>query len=212
MFIHQWNRQICLECLECVNSCPNSKLVSYEGRPTAADINSCVGCGHCRDTCPTKAISFYWLNEEGYSKDTPALKSQIYKLAETGKHAVGGMGARRKIADMDDLVFLPAQLFNPPLLEDEPVDTSVILGKKAKKPIKLDIPLMIGAMSYGALSKETKLALAKATAEVGSIANSGEGGMIPEERELAKYYTLQYSTGRFGITDETLKLAELMSA
>lgn len=210
MFIHDWNRKICLECLSCVNSCPNGNLAEYERRPTVADINTCVGCMNCRTHCPTKAISMQWMDESGYSLDTPALKSEIQFMAQTGKHKVDGMGARRKVAGMNSLVFLPAQLFRQPLLEDEAVDTTVILGKKAKKPIKLDIPIMIGAMSFGALSKEAKIALAKATAETGSIANSGEGGMLPEEREAAKYYTLQYSTGRFGITDETLKQADMI--
>ncbi len=210
MFIHEWNRKICLECLSCVNSCPNGNLTQYEGRPTAADANTCVGCFNCRDNCPTKAVSFSWIDESGYSKDTPSLKQYVYSMAKNGKHLVTGMGARRKFANLDNLVFLPGQLFQPPLLEDEPVDTSVTLGKKALKPVTLDVPIMIGAMSLGALTIEAKLALAKATAMVGSIANSGEGGMMPEERELAKYYTLQYSTGRFGVTEEALKKSDMI--
>ncbi|MEE8573784.1 MAG: glutamate synthase-related protein [Thermodesulfobacteriota bacterium] len=210
MFIHEWNRKICLECLNCVNSCPNDNLTQYEGRPTAADINTCVGCFSCRSACATKAVSFSWLSDEGYSKDTPDLKAQIQLLARTGKHRVAGMGARRKVPNMDDLVFLPAQLMRPPLLEEEEVDTTLILGKKAKKPVKLEVPLMIGAMSFGALSKNAKVALAKAMGTVSSQANSGEGGMLPEEREAASHYTLQYSTGRFGITEETLKKADMI--
>ena len=210
MNLQEWNRKICLECLTCVNSCPNGNLGAYEGRPTVADLNTCEGCTFCRVSCPTKAISINWLNENGYSKDTPSTKSMVHRLARTGKHGVEGMGARRKASNMNNLVFLPGQLFRPPLLDEEHVDTSVVLGKKAGKPIKIDMPIMIGAMSFGALSKEAKVALAKATAEVGSIANSGEGGMLPEEREAAKYYTLQYSTGRFGITEETLKKADMI--
>lgn len=210
MFVHEWNRKICLECLACVNACPNGNLTQYEGRPTAMDVNTCEGCGNCRLHCPTKAVSFSGLEEFGYSKDTPAIKSQIQMMSKTGKHLVEGMGARRKTPTLENLVFLPGQLFRLPLLEEDEVDTSVVLGKKAKKPVKLDIPIMIGAMSFGALSKEAKVSLAKATANVGSMANSGEGGMLPEEREAAKYYTLQYSTGRFGITDETLKKADMI--
>jgi glutamate synthase domain-containing protein 2 len=210
MFIHDWNRKICLECLACVNACPNDNLTQYQGRPTAADLNTCVGCSNCRSACQTKAVSFRWLSEEGYSKDTPDLKQEIYTLTRRGKHRVGGMGARRRVPNMNDLVFLPAQLFRPPLLEEEPVDTSMVLGKKARKPIKLDIPLMVGAMSFGALSKEAKVALAKAMTLVSSQANSGEGGMLPEERSAAARYTLQYSTGRFGITEETLKQADMI--
>ena len=165
---------------------------------------------NCRDVCPTKAISFHWLDFEGYSKDTPRAKSAIVALSQTGKHVVAGMGAQRKVPGLDNLVFLPGQLFQPPLLEHDDVDVSVILGKKAKKPVKLGVPIMIGAMSFGALSKNAKIALAKATTLAGSIANSGEGGMLPEEREAAQKYTLQYSTGRFGITEETLRLADMV--
>ena len=210
MFIHEWNRKICLECLSCVNACPNGNLTNYEGRPTAADINTCEGCSLCRSTCPTKAVSFRWLNDFGYSIDTPAVKNQIRLLAKSGKQRVEGMGSRRRVANFENLLFLPGQLSRLPLLDDEAVDTSVVLGKRAAKKIKLDIPLMISAMSFGAVSKEAKLALAKASAELGSETNSGEGGMLPEERRAAKHYTLQYSTGRFGITDETLKEADMV--
>lgn len=210
MFLHDWNRHICLECLECVGSCPNGNLTQYKGRPTAANDNTCVGCMNCRTACPTKAISMHWLDFEGYSKDTPRAKAAIIAYSQIGKHAVAGMGAQRKVPGLENLVFLPGQLFRPPLLEHDEVDVSVVLGKKARKPVKLDVPIMIGAMSFGALSKGAKIALAKATTISGSMANSGEGGMLPEEREAAQHYTLQYSTGRFGITEETLKQANMV--
>ncbi|MBI3794909.1 MAG: 4Fe-4S binding protein [Nitrospinae bacterium] len=117
MFIHDWNRHICLECLECTKSCPNDNLTSYENRPTTAQINTCVGCGLCRTVCPTKSISYYWVDENGYSKDTPELKTYVQWLAKNGTHRITGMGARRKAASFDDLVFLPGQLFRKPLLE-----------------------------------------------------------------------------------------------
>jgi len=210
MFIHEWNRKICLECLTCVNACPNGNLGQYEGRPTAAQVNTCVGCFSCRDACPTKAVSFYWLDESGYSLDTPTLKHHVYRLAQTGTKIVAGMGARRKVADLNNLVFLPGQLFRAPLLEDEPVEVSVTLGKTAARPVTLEAPVMIGGMSFGALSKEAKIALARATAMTGAMANSGEGGMLPEERKEARHYAFQYSTGRFGVSEETLKQCDLV--
>lgn len=63
-------------------------------------------------------------------------------------------------------------------------------------------------MSFGALNKEQKIALAKASTMAGTISNTGEGGMLDEEREAAKYLTLQYSTGRFGVWEERLKQAD----
>jgi len=79
---------------------------------------------------------------------------------------------------------------------------------RVKKPMVLDIPIVLGAMSYGALSKNAKMALAKGTAQVGSAANTGEGGSFPEERELAKNLIVQWSTGRFGCTTQYLKTAD----
>jgi len=63
-------------------------------------------------------------------------------------------------------------------------------------------------MSFGALSRESKLALAKGSAMVGSCANTGEGGMLPEERELADKLIVQYSSGRFGVSSEYLNVGD----
>jgi glutamate synthase domain-containing protein 2 len=123
----------------------------------------------------------------------------------------------------DDLVFVPAQLakrpvdyykdYNPPTTSSQPsagplISSKTIVGKYSKKPIKLEVPIIFGAISFGAVSKEAKIALAKASTIAGTMANTGEGGMLPEEREFAKYLIVQYSTGRFGITEEVLKKAD----
>lgn len=106
----------------------------------------------------------------------------------------------------DDLVFVPAQLFKRPVdYFQEEINSKTIIGKNSQKPIEIKSPIVIGAMSFGALSKEAKIALAKASTEAGIITNTGEGGMLPEEREFSKRLIVQYSTGRFGITDEVLK-------
>jgi glutamate synthase domain-containing protein 2 len=68
----------------------------------------------------------------------------------------------------------------------------------------------ISGMSFGALNKEQKIALAKASTLAGTAANTGEGGMLDEERESAKYLTLQYSTGHFGVWDDRLKQADMI--
>ncbi|MCI5212472.1 MAG: FMN-binding glutamate synthase family protein, partial [Candidatus Electrothrix sp. ATG2] len=80
----------------------------------------------------------------------------------------------------------------------------------AQQPIVLKTPILNAAMSYGALSKEAKMALALASSRAGTIANTGEGGMLDEERELAEYLTLQYAPGRFGIKPERLLLADMV--
>ncbi len=109
----------------------------------------------------------------------------------------------------DDLVFVPGQLKTRPVdYFKEKISSETVLGRKSKKPLLIKVPVIIGAMSFGALSKEAKTALAIATTISGSIANTGEGGMLEEERENAERLIVQFSTGRFGITDEILKRAD----
>jgi len=109
----------------------------------------------------------------------------------------------------DDLVFVPAQLAKRPVdYFKEKISSKTIVGKNSKKPIELETPIIFGAMSFGALSKEAKIALAKASTLAGTIANTGEGGMLKEEREFAKKLIVQYSTGRFGITEKVLREAD----
>ncbi len=78
------------------------------------------------------------------------------------------------------------------------INTEVILGKNSKHPLKIKMPLIIADMSFGALSETAKLALAKGATKVGIAHSTGEGGVLPGEKELAKYLIIQYSTARFG--------------
>ena len=108
----------------------------------------------------------------------------------------------------EDLVFVPAQLSKRPVdYYKEKITAETVIGKNSKKPIKIETPIIIGAMSFGAVSREAKTALAKASTLAGTIENTGEGGMLPEEREFSKFLIFQYSTGRFGVDEETIKKA-----
>ena len=109
----------------------------------------------------------------------------------------------------EDLIFLPAQLAKRPVdYFKEKINSSTIIGKRSKKPIKIGIPLVNAAMSFGALSKNAKIALAQASRLANTIANTGEGGMLPEERKSAKFLIAQYSTGRFGVDEKYLQSAD----
>jgi glutamate synthase domain-containing protein 2 len=122
-----------------------------------------------------------------------------------------GRGNKFGKVSFDDLVFVPAQLAKRPVdYFKEKISSTTIIGKRSKKPIKLETPIIIAAMSFGALSKEAKIALAKASTIARTIANTGEGGVLPEEREFAKYLIVQYSTGRFGISEDILKKADVI--
>lgn len=109
----------------------------------------------------------------------------------------------------DDLVFVPGQLKTRPVdYFKEEISVKTVIGKNSKKPMSLEVPIIIGAMSFGALSGEAKTALAIATTKSGSAANTGEGGMLDSEREEAERLIVQFSTGRFGITDKVLSQAD----
>ena len=106
------------------------------------------------------------------------------------------------------LQILTAQLARAPLLDDEEVGSEVILGPRARRPLKLDIPLFVSDMSFGALSEEAKIALAMGADRAGTGICSGEGGMLPEEQAANSRYFYELASGRFGWSLEKVKLCQ----
>ncbi|MGB7269098.1 MAG: glutamate synthase-related protein [Albidovulum sp.] len=130
-------------------------------------------------------------------------------LTKTGHHGiVESMGVpRNQLPDWDDIQLLTAQLAKPPLLDDAEVGTEVVIGPNAKKPLILKIPLFVSDMSFGALSENAKLALAKGAEDAGTGICSGEGGMLPGEQEANSRYFYELASGRFGFSwDKLLKV------
>ena len=127
-------------------------------------------------------------------------------LKKTGHHGVvGAMGVpRAELPDWDDIQILTAQLHKAPLLEDAPVGTDVVIGPNAQKPLKLDIPLFVSDMSFGALSEPAKVALARGAELAGTGICSGEGGMLPEEQEANSRYFYELASARFGFSWDKL--------
>ncbi len=131
-------------------------------------------------------------------------------LSKTGHHgAVVAMGVpRTELPDWDDIQFVTAQLSDFPLLDDEPVETGVVIGPGAQKPLHLDIPLLVSDMSFGALSEPAKVALARGAQLSGTAICSGEGGMLPEEQAECSRYVYELASGRFGFSWEKLALVQ----
>lgn len=125
----------------------------------------------------------------------------IHEMAVSGKTIIGAMGTTMAMPNWDDILILGAQLNPAPLLDDEPVITTVVIGKNAKRPLIAENPVFVSHMSFGALSAETKVALAKGTAMSGSVQESGEGGILPEEREAANKYIFEYIPNKYSVTD-----------
>jgi len=129
----------------------------------------------------------------------------IQHLAEHGLDKVGHHGRvsamgvpRDELPKWDDLQILTAQLHKVPLLDDAEVGTEVVIGPRAAKPMTLDIPLFVSDMSFGALSEEAKIALAKGAELAGTGICSGEGGMLPEEQGSNSRYFYELASARFG--------------
>ncbi len=127
-------------------------------------------------------------------------------LSKTGHHgAVTAMGVpRHELPDWDDIQLLTAQLHRPPLLDDDPVATEVVIGPNAQKPLKLAIPLFVSDMSFGALSETAKVALAMGAEMAGTGICSGEGGMLAEEQAENSRYFYELASGRFGFSWDKL--------
>ncbi|MEO0421756.1 MAG: glutamate synthase-related protein [Pseudomonadota bacterium] len=121
-------------------------------------------------------------------------------LSKLGHHGeMGAMGVpRRQLPEWDDIQVLPAQMARKPLLDEVAVDTSVTIGPRAAKPLQLDIPLFVSDMSYGALSEEAKIALARGAQLAGTGICSGEGGMLPEEQAENGRYFYELASAQFG--------------
>lgn len=134
--------------------------------------------------------------------------AEIHEMAVTGKTIGGAMSTKMPMPGWDDILFLGAQLNPPPLDEGEPVDTVTVIGKHAKKPMILDSPIYISHMSFGALSKEVKIALAKGSAMAKTAMCSGEGGILPEEKQAAYKYIFEYIPNKYSVTDENLRTSD----
>ena len=131
-------------------------------------------------------------------------------LSKLGHHGeMGSMGVPRKdLPHWDDIQILPAQMARKPLLDNVPVRTSVTIGPRAEKPLKLDIPLFVSDMSYGALSEEAKIALARGAQLAGTGICSGEGGMLPEEQAENTRYFYELASAKFGWKPELVELVQ----
>ena len=140
--------------------------------------------------------------------ETNRYMAEIHEMAVTGKSIGGAMSTRMPMPNWDDILLLGAQLNPAPLNDGDFVETKTVIGKHAKKPMVLESPVYISHMSFGALSKEVKVALAKGSAMAKTAMCSGEGGILPEEREASYKYIFEYIPNKYSVTDENLRNAD----
>ena len=150
-------------------------------------------------------------NRLGHSRIfTPEVIDDIHVKSELGRYRMRGFSMFKPIPHWDELMFLPGTLtrFVIEGYREKCVTKTVLGARFAKKPIELDIPIYITGMSFGALSLEAKMALAKGASMAGTATCSGEGGMIPPERDLSTKWYYQVIQSRYGFNPHHLMLAD----
>ena len=140
---------------------------------------------------------------------TPEVINDIHIKSELGRYRMRGFSLFKKIPHWDDLTFLPGTLTRF-VIEGyrEKCETKTVIGPRAKRPMALDIPVYVTGMSFGALSYEAKIALARGATMAGSATCSGEGGMIPDERRYSIKWFYQCIQSRYGFNPHHLRLAD----
>lgn len=196
-----------------------SEAVAWEDLP---DDWTCPICGSTKDefakvqdseggdtaTAPESVDTGGDAYLKPWSRPTDALETHmdaIHKMAESGASLIEPMRTQVPTLSWDEILVRGAQLAKFPLNEEEPVNSQTVIGPNAKQPLIIETPLIVSHMSFGALSREAKLALAKGSANVQTAICSGEGGILPEELSNAHKYIFEYVPNKYSVTDETLQ-------
>jgi glutamate synthase domain-containing protein 2 len=137
--------------------------------------------------------------------------ARIHHMAEHGLEQTGHHGEMtamgvplKELPQWNDIQILPAQFARKPLMENVEVGSELVIGPNARKPLVLDIPLFVSDMSFGSLSEEAKIALARGAELSGTGICSGEGGILPEEQQANSRYFYQLASAMFGYSEEHL--------
>jgi glutamate synthase domain-containing protein 2 len=228
-FIVERDDSRCIRCEVCVNQC-TFDVHSYDAEDDELRSceENCVGCHRCVIFCPTEALTIrrnpldY---RENYNWSSEVIED-IIKQSETGGMLLTGMGNDKSYRIYwDHLVLNASQVTNPsidPLRE--PMELTTYLGQKPDRvefgshglktelapQVKLEVPVMFSAMSYGAVSLNVHEAMARAATEMGTLWNTGEGGLHPKLYKYGENTIVQVASGRFGVHTEYLDVAKVV--
>lgn len=134
---------------------------------------------------------------------------ELNQRAEYGKAVERPLGSPKKFPSIESLMFSFAQIDTLPIPETEEIDTTVLIGKKARRPLILETPIMVGGMGYGfAVGEKVRIALAKGCTLAGTAVNTGQGGLLPKERKAAEQLILQYNRGHWSKEPKILRQAD----
>ena len=148
--------------------------------------------------------------DPAFARTDPSVRymSEIHQMAVSGESLHAAMGTALPLPAWEDILLLGAQLDPMPVPDIAQVSTRTIIGKHAKQPMVLESPVYISHMSFGALSREAKIALSEGSAAVKTAMCSGEGGILPEERAAAYKYIFEIIPNKYSLTDENLQTSD----
>ncbi len=139
------------------------------------------------------------------SDEIETYMADIHQMADTGSSIIEPMRTRKPTFSWDDILIKGAQLASIPLNKGVSVNTTTQIGPAARKPMILETPVFITHMSFGALSREAKIALARGSAAVNTAMCSGEGGILPESIESAYRYIFEYVPNLYSVSEENFQ-------
>ncbi len=229
-FLVERDPERCIKCQVCVNQCSfDNHYYDAEDDEMKSRTENCVGCHRCVTFCPTGALTVR-RNPLEYRDNynwRPEYIEDIIKQAETGGILLTGMGNDKgQRIYWDHLVLNASQVTNPsidPLRE--PMELTTFLGGKPDRieldadlnlktkltpQVRLEVPVMFAAMSYGAVSLNVHKSLARAATEMGTLWNTGEGGLHPALYKYGNNTIVQVASGRFGVHPDYLKAARVV--
>ena len=232
-FIIERDDKKCIACQVCVRMCSND-VHSYdpETDTVSSDNTKCVGCHFCETICPTGAITIKRNPSEfklNANWDAQVIKN-ITRQAETGGVLLTGMGCDKPYPIYWDHIVLNASQVTNPSIDPlrEPMELRTYIGGKPDRiqvtsksirpethdvkletglspQLKLEIPILFSAMSYGSISLNACKSLARAAHESGTFCNTGEGGLHKELYRYGANTIVQVASGRFGVHREYLE-------
>ena len=221
----------CVGCDICVRECANGVHIARAGRTAPkADHQKCVNCLRCVLTCPTRALTITrWPQvDSGSAVWTLEYLQDIATQAASGGVLLSSMGNPLPYPVYWDHLLLNASQVTNPSIDPlrEPMETRVFLGgrpvaleideraRTLRSPlppqVKLDVPIMFSAMSFGSVSLNTQRALAMAACELGTLFNVGEGGLHCDLERYADHAVVQVASGRFGVDPRYLNAGAMV--
>ena len=218
------------KCATCAEVCPYDVFaVDGRGHMRVGNYNACVGCRICAEFCPEDAIRINPAESEFLVRAPwtfPQIE-EIHHKAQSGQYMLRGFGTMGYAPSFDNITVVPSQIASPAPRDKyrEECNMEVIIGEDScENPMRLKYPFLFPAMSFGALSREARMALSIGSAQTGIINNTGEGGLLEDETWLIKgfenrertlkrwepggYLVVQWSTGRWGVSADYVRAGD----